>query len=55
MDKLECIEHVQKRLGSRLRRLKNKMKEVKLAEDKALGMRGMLTDLEVDKLQNNAY
>lgn len=51
IEKLECIGHVQKRLGSRLRRLKNKMKGRKLADDKVLGGKGRLTDAVVDKLQ----
>lgn len=41
-----------KRLISRLRRLKNKMKGVKLADGKVLGGQGRLTDWHIDKLQN---
>ena len=52
IQKLECIGHVQKRMGSRLRRLKNKMKGIKLADGKVLGGKGRLTDVEIDKLQN---
>lgn len=52
IQKLECIGHVQKRMGSRLRRLNNKMKGIKLADGKVLGGKGRLTDVEIDKLQN---
>ncbi|GBL79952.1 hypothetical protein AVEN_5179-1 [Araneus ventricosus] len=41
--KLECIGHVQKRVGSRLRKLK---------KTKGLGGKGKLTDKFIDKLQN---
>ena len=51
-NKLECIGHVQKRVGSRLRRLKNKNKRVKLADGKGLAGKGRLTDGKVDVLQN---
>ncbi|GBM73975.1 hypothetical protein AVEN_155327-1 [Araneus ventricosus] len=42
--KLECIGHVQKRVGTRLRKLK--------ASNKALGGKGKLTDTFINKLQN---
>ncbi|GFX58660.1 CCHC-type domain-containing protein [Trichonephila clavipes] len=42
--KFECIGHIQKRVGSRLRKLKLKQK--------GLGGRGKLTDSFIDKLQN---
>ena len=42
--KKECIGHVQKRVGTRLRKLKLKVK--------GLGGKGRLTDAVVDKLQN---
>ncbi|GFU72809.1 uncharacterized protein TNCV_3712321 [Trichonephila clavipes] len=42
--KSECIGHIQKRVGSRLRKLKLKQK--------GLGGRGKLTDSFIDKLQN---
>jgi len=44
IDKLECIGHIQKRVGSRLRELKKKTK--------GLGGKGKLTDKMVDKFQN---
>ncbi|GFY05608.1 uncharacterized protein TNCV_4402751 [Trichonephila clavipes] len=42
--KLECIEHMQKRVGSRLRKLKKNAK--------GLGGKGKFTDKFIDKLQN---
>ncbi|GFU09765.1 uncharacterized protein TNCV_1765731 [Trichonephila clavipes] len=42
--KLECIGHIQKRVGSRLRKLKK--------DTKGLGGKGKLTDKFIDKLQN---
>ncbi|GFY36406.1 uncharacterized protein TNCV_3451091 [Trichonephila clavipes] len=42
--KFECIDHIQKRVGSRLRKLKLKQK--------GLGGHGKLTDSFIDKLQN---
>ena len=42
--KRECIGHVQKRVGTRLRRLKKSVK--------GLGGKGKLTDSMIDKLQN---
>ena len=50
--KLECIGHIQKRVGSRLRKLKNTMKGVKLADGKGLSGKGRLTDGKIDILQN---
>lgn len=44
VSKLECIGHVQKRVGSRLRKLKK--------TQKGLGGKGKLTDAFIDKLQN---
>ena len=42
--KKECVEHVQKRVGTALRKLKN--------EKKGLGGKGKLTDAMIDRLQN---
>lgn len=44
VSKLECIGHVQKRVGGRLRKLKK--------TSKGLGGKGKLTDRFIDKLQN---
>jgi hypothetical protein len=49
--KLECLGHVQKRMGSRLRRLKTAQKGVKLADGRSLGGKNRLTDGVVDLLQ----
>ena len=51
-NKMECVGHVQKRVGSRLRRLKNQNKGVKLADGKGLAGKGRLTDGKIDVLQN---
>ena len=47
--KLECVEHVQKCLGSRLRSLKKRTGH--LADGKGLGGRGRLTDKAIDSMQ----
>ena len=44
LKKYECIGHYQKRVGTRLRKLKSVMK--------GLGGRGRLTDAKIDILQN---
>ena len=51
VEKLESVGHIQKRLGSRLRNLKQTMKGP-LADGKTLGGKGHLTDKVIDKLQN---
>ena len=51
-NKLECIGHVQKRIGSRLRKLKSSNKGLKLADGKGLAGKGRLTDSKIDVLQN---
>jgi hypothetical protein len=50
--KLECIGYVQKRVGSRLRKLKNTYKGTKLSDGKGLAGKGRLTDAKIDVLQN---
>ena len=50
--KEECVGHVQKRLGTALRKYKNDMKGKKLADGKSIGGRGRLTDKVIDKMQN---
>lgn len=52
IEKLECVGHMQKRMGRRLRNLKKELKGKKLADGKGLGGSGRLTDAEIDKLQN---
>ncbi|MBX9702962.1 MAG: hypothetical protein K2X39_02290, partial [Silvanigrellaceae bacterium] len=44
VNKLECVGHYQKRVGTRLRKLKKKVR--------GLGGRGRLTDATIDRLQN---
>ena len=51
-NKLECIGHVQKRVGSRLRKLKSTNKGLKLDDGKGLAGKGRLTDSKIDVLQN---
>lgn len=50
--KLECIGHIQKRMGTRLRRLKISLKGIKLADGKPLSGKNRLTDAIIDKIQN---
>ncbi|CAB3995288.1 Hypothetical predicted protein [Paramuricea clavata] len=50
--KEECVGHVQKRLGSGLRRYKNDMKGKKLLDGKSVGGKGRLTDKVIDTMQN---
>jgi hypothetical protein len=49
--KLECIGHIQKRMGTRLRELKKNCKKTMLADGKPLSGKGRLTNLAIDKLQ----
>ena len=51
VEKLECVGHIQKRVGNRLRNLRNTMK-TPLADGKTLRGRGRLTDKIINKLQN---
>ncbi|GBN34220.1 hypothetical protein AVEN_165567-1 [Araneus ventricosus] len=50
IEKVECVGHVQKRMGTRLRKLKKDMKKKKLADQKTIGGRGRLTDELIKKL-----
>ena len=50
VEKLECVGHIQKRVGSRLRNLWNTIK-TPLADGKTLRRRGCLTDKFINKLQ----
>ena len=49
--KLECVGHVQKRLGSRLRLLKKRMGQARLEDGKPIGGIGRLTNNKIDQLQ----
>ena len=51
VEKLECVGHIQKRVGNRLRNLRNTMK-APLADGKTLRGRVTLTDKIINKLQN---
>ena len=51
VEKLECIGHIQKRIGGRLRRLLKEKKGVLLSDGKTLGGRGRLSAKEIDSLQ----
>ena len=49
--KLECVGHVQKRTGSRLRSLKKRSGKTHLDDGKPIGGRGRLTDNVIDSMQ----
>ena len=50
--KEECVGHVQKRLGTALRKYKKDNKGKKLADGKTVGGKGRLTDKVINKMQN---
>ena len=50
--KKECVGHVQKRLGSRLRNLKASLGKRKLEDGKSIGGKGRLTNIMIDRMQN---
>ncbi|XP_054279210.1 uncharacterized protein LOC128997596 [Macrosteles quadrilineatus] len=52
VSKLECVGHVEKRMGTRLRNLKKTMGGKELADGKSLKGRGRLTDKVIDELQS---
>ena len=51
VEKMECVGHVQKRVGTRLGKLKQTTKAGDVADDKGLGGKGRLTDKETDQMQ----
>eukprot|EP00112_Aurelia_sp_Birch-Aquarium-sp1_P011533 Seg2424.2 transcript_id=Seg2424.2/GoldUCD/mRNA.D3Y31 product="hypothetical protein" protein_id=Seg2424.2/GoldUCD/D3Y31 len=51
-EKLECVGHVQKRLGTRLRKLRCDLTGKKLEDGKKIKGRGRLTDKAINTLQN---
>lgn len=51
VQKLECVGHVQKRMGSRLRKLKATYGSKKLSDGKPIGSRGRLTDNAINDIQ----
>ena len=50
--KLECVGHVQKRLGTRLRKLRQNYKGEKLEDGRGIMGKGRLTDKCINTLQN---
>ena len=50
--KEECVGHVQKRMGTALRKYKKDMKGRKLSDGKGVGGKGRLTDKLIDRIQN---
>jgi hypothetical protein len=47
-----CVGNVQKRMGARLRKLKQEYKGKKLEDGKSISGQGRLTVKEIDSLQN---
>jgi hypothetical protein len=52
VQKLECIGHIQKRMGARLRKLRQELKNTVLSDGKKISGRGRLTDKDIDKIQS---
>ncbi|GFX08172.1 uncharacterized protein TNCV_4783861 [Trichonephila clavipes] len=52
IEKLECIGHVMKRMGTRLHRLKAQLKGQILSDGKCLSGKNRLTEHEIDNLQS---
>ena len=50
--KLECVGHVQKRVGTRCRNLRKSLKGTKLSDGKGISGKGRLTDKAINTLQN---
>ena len=50
--KLECVGHIQKRLGNRARNLRKSLKSTVLDDGKKIQGKGRLTDRKIDTLQN---
>ena len=53
VEKIECVGHVQKRMGTRLRNLKSKLGQRHLADGKTIGGRGRLTKDQIDNIQTH--
>ncbi|GFT64253.1 uncharacterized protein TNCV_5134211 [Trichonephila clavipes] len=51
-EKLECVGHVQKRMGTRLRNILKTSKGIKLSDGENISGRGRLTHKEVDSIQH---
>ena len=52
VEKLECIGHIQKRVGSRLRNLKKRWGKTNLDDGKPISGIGRLRDKDINRLQN---
>ncbi|GFT92232.1 uncharacterized protein TNCV_246781 [Trichonephila clavipes] len=52
VEKLECVGHVQKRMGTRLRNILKMSKGIRLSDGKNISGRGRLTLKEVDSIQH---
>ena len=52
INKLKCVGHFQKRVGTRLRKLRSEYKGRKLSDGKFLTGKGRLTDVAINSLQN---
>ncbi|GFV61102.1 uncharacterized protein TNCV_1972771 [Trichonephila clavipes] len=52
VEKLECVGHVQKRMGTRLRNILKMSKGIKLLDGENISGRGRLTLKEVDSIQH---
>ncbi|GFX17897.1 uncharacterized protein TNCV_2293451 [Trichonephila clavipes] len=52
VEKLECVGHVQKRMGTRLRNILKMSKGIKLSDGENISRRGRLTLKEVDSIQH---
>ena len=52
VEKIECVGHVQKRMGTRLRKLKSSLSGKTLADGKSIGGRGRLTKEQIDSIQS---
>ena len=53
IDKKECIGHVQKRMGNRIRTLRQTLKGTLLSDGKKISGKGRLTDKATNTLQNH--
>ncbi|GFU31573.1 uncharacterized protein TNCV_3539581 [Trichonephila clavipes] len=52
VEKLECVGHVQKRMGTRMRNILKMSKGIKLSDGKNISGRGRLTLKELDSIQH---
>ena len=53
VEKIECVAHIQKRMGTRLRNLKKNMGDRELEDGKGLGGRNRLTKKKTDVIQTH--